>query len=457
METRSWPYFDPDYERNGTRNNPPRVVIDNDAYDDATLVKVDSANRHGILLEVVQALTDLELTITKAYISSDGGWFMDVFHVTGQDGNKIHNKKILDDIKQTLEVKKRREGSFADLKTCPEQSVGAKSVTEHTAIELTGTDRPGLLSEVSAILTTMNCNVNAAEIWTHNMRVACMVYVTDEETKGPIKNAKKLDRIKELLLQVMGGDDDRKGAKTDFPAGVTHTERRLHQLMFADRDYEDCDQMSRNMGGQNRPIITVQNCNERGYSVVTVQCKDRPKLLFDTVCTLTDMQFVVFHASIDSSTTNAVQEYYIRHIDGCTLDERGEQRIKKCLEAAIERRSNEGLRLELCTSDRVGLLSDVTRIFRENGLSVTRADVTTRGDKAVNVFYVTGASGDPVDMKTVEAMRQEMGQVILEVKSPCVPPPPEPEAKKLLTGLLKSSERFFYGLANLGWRSTPIT
>lgn len=217
---------------------------------------------------------------------------------------------------QTLEVKKRREGSCADLKTCPEQSVGAKSVTEHTAIELTGTDRPGLLSEVSAILTTMNCNVNAAEIWTHNMRVACMVYVTDEETKGPIKNAKKLDRIKELLLQVMGGDDDRKGAKTDFPAGVTHTERRLHQLMFADRDYEDCDQMSRNMGGQNRPIITVQNCNERGYSVVTVQCRDRPKLLFDTVCTLTDMQFVVFHASIDSSTTNAVQVCILQLCNG---------------------------------------------------------------------------------------------------------------------------------------------
>jgi hypothetical protein len=38
---------------------------------------VDSANEYGILLEVVQILTDLNLTITKAYISSDGGWFMD--------------------------------------------------------------------------------------------------------------------------------------------------------------------------------------------------------------------------------------------------------------------------------------------------------------------------------------------------------------------------------------------
>lgn len=41
------------------------------------ILQVDSANKHGILLEVVQILTDLNLTITKAYISSDGGWFMD--------------------------------------------------------------------------------------------------------------------------------------------------------------------------------------------------------------------------------------------------------------------------------------------------------------------------------------------------------------------------------------------
>ena len=41
------------------------------------MVQVDCANEHGILLEVVQVLTDLNLTVTKAYISSDGGWFMD--------------------------------------------------------------------------------------------------------------------------------------------------------------------------------------------------------------------------------------------------------------------------------------------------------------------------------------------------------------------------------------------
>lgn len=40
-------------------------------------LQVDSANKRGSLLEVVQVLTDLNLIIRRAYISSDGEWFMD--------------------------------------------------------------------------------------------------------------------------------------------------------------------------------------------------------------------------------------------------------------------------------------------------------------------------------------------------------------------------------------------
>ena len=41
------------------------------------VLQVDSANKQGILLEMVQVLTDLDLVISKSYISSDGGWFME--------------------------------------------------------------------------------------------------------------------------------------------------------------------------------------------------------------------------------------------------------------------------------------------------------------------------------------------------------------------------------------------
>ncbi|KAH7280952.1 hypothetical protein KP509_36G022100 [Ceratopteris richardii] len=286
-------------------------------------------------------------------------------------------------------------------------------MAEHTAIELIGADRPGLLSEIFAVLTNLNCNIVAAEVWTHNTRAASVVYVTDHDTLGPIEDPQKQTAIKEQLQNVLKAADDRRGVKTDFSVGLTYTDRRLHQMLFADRDYEGSNDCSAN----SELKISIDNCVEKGYSVVNIQCHDRPKLLFDIVCTLTDMQYVVFHGTIDSDGPNANQEYYIRHMDGCTLDTDGEkQRVMKCLEAAIRRRAAQGLRLELCTTDRVGLLSETTRVFRENGLSVVRAGVTTQGDKALNSFYVTSMSGGPVDMRSIEAVRNEIGKQMLLVK-----------------------------------------
>lgn len=79
----------------------------------------------------------------------------------------------------------------------------------------------------------------------------------------------------------------------------------------------------------------------------------------------------------------------------------------------------QGVRLEMCTADRPGLLAHVTRTFRENGLSISRAEVSTTSDQeAVNVFYVTDAAGHPVDSNTIEAVRQKIGLRILQVKEP---------------------------------------
>ena len=208
---------------------------------------------------------------------------------------------------QALTMQKKR--CTAEFQRCPGRCVNTQSIAEHTAIELTGMDRPGLLSEVSAVLTEMNCRVNAAEVWTHKRRVACVVYVTDEDTLGPIENVRKLERVKEKLLPIMQGYDHEELARSDIAAGFIHLERRLHQLMLADEDYDLPEQQSTpaNENGKEKPQITVQIGSERNYSVINVKCPDRPKLLFDTVCTLTDLKYVVFHATIDSSGPYALQ------------------------------------------------------------------------------------------------------------------------------------------------------
>ncbi|CAH1415394.1 unnamed protein product [Lactuca virosa] len=52
-----------------------------------------------------------------------------------------------------------------------------KPSEDYTVIELAGIDRPGLLSEVSAIITNLGCNVVNAEIWTHNKSLDSFLFV----------------------------------------------------------------------------------------------------------------------------------------------------------------------------------------------------------------------------------------------------------------------------------------
>ncbi|KAE8727015.1 ACT domain-containing protein ACR8 [Hibiscus syriacus] len=308
----------------------------------APISQVDSARRHGTLSDAVRVLTDLNLSIKKAYISSDGQWFMDVFHVTDLNGNKLTDESIISYIEQNIET------DYTD------RSYGFNGLT---ALELTGTDRVGLLSEVFAVLADLQCNVVDAKVWTRNCRIASLIYVKDCTSGSPIEDSERIDIIEARLRNVLRGDNDILGAKASVATTVTHTERRLHQMMFAERDYE---RKSVLLCRADSLVVDVENWAERGYSVVNVRCKDRSKLLFVVVCTLTDMGYVVFHVSINTAGDKA----YL-------LQSKGEHP-----------------RPELCTSDRQGLLTDVTRTFRENGLNVTRAEISTTVDVAMNVFYV---------------------------------------------------------------------
>lgn len=67
----------------------------------------------------------------------------------------------------------------------------------------------------------------------------------------------------------------------------------------------------------------------------------------------------------------------------------------------------------MSTQNRLGLLSDVTRVFRENALSITRAEIGSIGDRAVGTFYVKDTSGQNVSRETLEMVTKEIGGTIL--------------------------------------------
>ncbi|XP_028798239.1 ACT domain-containing protein ACR2-like [Neltuma alba] len=440
MKKVCWPYFDPEFDTLLERINGPtcRVTIDNENIEDCTVVKVDSVNKQGLLLEVVQVLTDMNLQICKSYISSDADWFMDVFHVRDEHGNKLTDQTLINDIQQAIG---RSRGSPHSIKAYSSKVFpNYFHPNEHTAIEMTGADHPGLFSEISAALADLHCNIDEAHAWTHNARLACVAYISDQSTHSPIEDPRRLAYIEDRLATVLRATTNpnsscanQQEVKTaEFRGGqgtMTTVERRLHQLMLSVRDFETplgltttttAAMPSDGEEVRRKRMVRIESCKQKGYSIVSIECKDRPRLMFDTVCTLTDMQYVIFHASISSHKGYAFQEYFIRHIDGYALSTESEkERVAKCLEAAIERRVCEGVRVELCAENRVGMLSDITRMLRENGLAVVRADVETHGEKSVNAFYVRDVSGNyEVDIDYfVQSVRREMGPTVLHINN----------------------------------------
>lgn len=101
--------------------------------------------------------------------------------------------------------------------------------------------------------------------------------------------------------------------------------------------------------------------------------------------------------------------------------------------------------------DRPGLLSEVTRTLRENGLLVTRADVSSKGDMTLSVFYVTDAAGQPAGPGVIDAVRQRIVPdcFIVEEQRPQFRRQEEREGAQGLGGV---GIGLFY-LGNLFWRN----
>ena len=60
-------------------------------------------------------------------------------------------------------------------------------------------------------------------------------------------------------------------------------------------------------------------------------------------------------------------------------------------------RANGRTIMELVAGDRPGLLSDIARVFIDQGVDIETAKVLTIGERAEDVFYITDAGGKPLD------------------------------------------------------------
>ena len=179
-----------------------------------------------------------------------------------------------------------------------------------------------------------------------------------------------------------------------------------------------------------QPEVTVSHFDgHRGYSYIYVRCADRPKLLFDTVCTLADLQYSVFHATIDSAGGIAYQEYYVQSsITNSAITDRAEKRlVELTLRAAIARRSTKGVRIAIestGTSTR-SILTDVTVLLKSASLNITKSDYSSYnlpGHPDLVIYVMRNDGGVPTSEEVEAACRNLEASRIVDDASVSISP-----------------------------------
>ncbi|MDQ3642748.1 MAG: HD domain-containing protein, partial [Actinomycetota bacterium] len=81
---------------------PPRVVIDNEASRDATVIEVHAVDSIGVLYRITRALADLDLDIVSAKVQTLGERVVDAFYVRDLAGDKITDPSTLVEVERAL-------------------------------------------------------------------------------------------------------------------------------------------------------------------------------------------------------------------------------------------------------------------------------------------------------------------------------------------------------------------
>ena len=83
-------------------HEPPRVVVDNSASSEATVVEVHAPDSIGVLYRITRALADLDVDIASAKVQTLGDRVVDAFYVRDASGAKLEDPMLIVEIERAL-------------------------------------------------------------------------------------------------------------------------------------------------------------------------------------------------------------------------------------------------------------------------------------------------------------------------------------------------------------------
>jgi [protein-PII] uridylyltransferase len=185
---------------------------------------------------------------------------------------------------------------------------------DRTELFLYASDHPGLFMKIGGALALSGASIVAARIFTTQDGMALDVLgFQDAETRRVIDDEARLTRIRRNIERALGGEiwlDKALQGRRSLP---TRTD------VF-----------------KVEPRVLVDNNASRTHSVIEVNGRDRPGLLFDLARTLKDLGLVINSAHITTYGERVVDVFYVKDVFGLKVTQRAKiQRIQKGLTEAL--------------------------------------------------------------------------------------------------------------------------
>ncbi|WP_304639359.1 [protein-PII] uridylyltransferase [Pseudomonas sp.] len=201
----------------------PLVLIKETAqreFEGATQIFIYTPEQHDLFAVTVAAMDQLNLSIQDArIITSTSRFSLDTYIVLDADGASIgDNPERIRQIKQGLIealsdpdsypsiIQRRVPRQLKHFAFSPEVTIFNDHEGQHTILELSAPDRPGLLARMGKIFLDFDISVQNAKIVTLGERVDDVFVLTDANNQ-PLSDPDLCERLQQTIVRKLGSSD----------------------------------------------------------------------------------------------------------------------------------------------------------------------------------------------------------------------------------------------------------
>lgn len=176
-------------------------------------------------------------------------------------------------------------------------------------------DHPGLFSQIAGAMAVAGANIVDAKIITLTNGMALDTFFVQESEGGPFDSPSKLARLSAVVEQVLSG------------------RMRLAQELASRRGHLP----SRTQVFKVPPRVLVDNTPSRTHTVIEVNGRDRPGLLYDLTAAMTQLGLQISSAHISTYGERVVDVFYVKDVFGHKVEhDRKLERVRVTLLAALK-------------------------------------------------------------------------------------------------------------------------